>query len=255
MASSKTRIPVGLQMYTLRDDCRADFPGTLAKVARIGYAGVELAGTYGLSPQQLADLLKKLNLKAVSNHTGLDAIRDKADEVIALHKAVGATRVVLPWLDEKYHTADGFKTVGRTLADAARRFADAGLGLAYHNHAFEFRKFDGRDGYDILLEAAGEKVTAELDVYWAKFAGHDPVEMIRRLGRRCELLHLKDMTAGAEPTFAEVGHGVIDFAPIFKAADEVGVKWYIVEQDRCPQRPPLEAVRMSFDSLKKWGKA
>jgi sugar phosphate isomerase/epimerase len=249
-------IPVALQMYTVRDACEKDFAATLARVAEIGYAGVELAGTYGLTPDKMAGLLGELNLRAVGNHTALAAIRDNFEEVVALHQAVGAEWVIVPSLPkEMRESADALAAAGKALGESADRLADAGLKLAYHNHAFEFETYDGKVGYDILLQSASAKVFMELDVYWVRHAGGDPADLIRRLGPRCPLVHLKDMTPGDEPTFAEVGHGVIDFDPIFAAAAEAAARWYIVEQDRCVGRASLESAELSFQSLRRWGKA
>lgn len=250
-------IPVALQMYTVRDFCDKDFTGTLTKVAEIGYAGVELAGTWNTPLDKLAAHLENVGLKVVANHTSLAAMEQDFDAVVALHQAVGAKYVVVPMLPKEWReSAEGFRTAATALERAADRLGQAGLRLGYHNHAFEFEVYDGKQGYDILLRTQlTANVACEIDVYWVKYAGLDPVEQIRKYARQTRLLHLKDMADDADRSFAEVGHGTIDFAPIFDVANEIGVEWYVVEQDRCPNRPSIEAVELSFRSLADWGVA
>ncbi len=249
-------IPVALQMYTVRENCQKDFLDTLARVAAIGYDGVELAGTFDVPPDKLARRLEELNLRVVGNHTGLPALNDQFDQVVDLHRRLRANWVIVPSLPADMRgSADGFRKAAETMGKHAERLAGHGLKLAYHNHAFEFEKFDGKYGLDLLLgHPAAKAVGWESDVYWVKFGGEDPGKYIRKYAGRVPLVHLKDMTAGEEPTWAEVGLGILDFKPIFKESAPAGVAWYIVEQDRCA-RPPLDSARLSLASLKKWGVA
>ncbi|HZN63901.1 MAG TPA: TIM barrel protein [Tepidisphaeraceae bacterium] len=126
--------------------------------------------------------------------------------------------------------------------------------LAYHNHSFEFQKFDGKYGLDIIYEnTAPHLVVAEIDVYWVKHGNVDPAEYVNKLGDRVRLLHLKDMGQGPEKRFAPVGTGVIDFKPILAAAEKHGIRWGIVEQDSTYGAPPLEQIKTSLANLKKLG--
>jgi sugar phosphate isomerase/epimerase len=126
-----------------------------------------------------------------------------------------------------------------------------GVQFGYHNHEHEFEKFDGEYGLDIIYRNSDPRmVFAEIDTYWAEHAGVDPVEYIKKYSGRCPLIHLKDMEAGEEKFFAEVGNGIMDMKGIVKAAKAAGAKWLIVEQDRC-RRPAIESARMSFENLKK----
>ncbi len=135
-----------------------------------------------------------------------------------------------------------------------RKCRTKGFSFAYHNHSFEFEKFDGKTGFGILCaNSDAATVGLELDVYWAKYGGGDPVAMIKTLGRRIQLLHLKDMATGADQRFAPVGTGILDFAGILAAGDAAQVPWGIVEQDACYEQPPMEAVKISFENLKKLG--
>lgn len=249
-------VPVALQLYTVRDEMSKDFQGTVRKVAQMGYAGVELAGTGGLEPQQMTDLLADNNLKPAGSHISLALFEGELDQVIAYNLAIGNKYLGVPALPNDMRNPSGFRRAAAFMNDIGREIRDAGLALYYHNHAFEFEVMDGVRGIDILYgETDPDLVKLESDVYWVHYAGEDPAALIRAYAGRFPLVHLKDMvSSGDERTFAEVGEGLIDFAPIFAASEAQGVEWYIVEQDRW-SRPSLESARLSLDNLRKWGKA
>jgi len=246
---------IALQMYTVRDDQSKDFRGTLTKVAEMGYPAVEFAGYGGLSAEQIADLLRELGITAAGTHTGVEALQNDFAGVVRFHHTIGAKFVTVPSIPGNRYTRDeaGFRSAAKDLGELGRRLAAEGLALGYHNHDFEFFKADGRYGLDILYdETDPAHLRAELDVFWAKKGGVDPAEYMRKLGPRCSLVHIKDMAA--DGSFAEVGTGSIDFTSIFAAGLAIGSEWYIVEQDVCKTRPPLEAVRLSLDNLRQWGR-
>ncbi len=247
---------VALQMYTVRDDQARDFRGTFRQVAAMGYPAVEFAGFGGLGAEEVQALLGELRLEAAGTHTGLEALERDFEGQVRFHHAIGARNVTVPSIPGNRYprNEEGFLRAARDLDAMGRRLAAEGLCLAYHNHDFEFFRAGARSGLDILYEESDPAhLHAELDVFWAKKGGVEPAEYIRKLGSRCTLVHIKDM--GADGSFAEVGTGSIDFQAIFGAGDDVGTEWYIVEQDVCRQRPPLEAVRVSLDNLRKWGRA
>jgi len=254
-------VPVGLQFYTVRDEAAKDFAGAMRRVAALGYAGVELAGTGGLSAAAMRDLLAETGLALAGSHVPVTEFETNLDDVIAYYAAVGALRVGVPYLPGERQNPEGFRALAAMMNAVGARLREAGMGLYYHHHAFEFDKHDAGDGVvtgmDILLrETDPALVTIECDVYWVRHAGLDPAAFIRQHAGRFPLVHLKDMTPeGSEGhTFAEVGEGVIDFAPIFAASEAQDVEWYIVEQDRCA-RPCFESARMSLENLREWGKA
>ena len=251
-----TKIPVALQMYTLRDEAAKDFAGTLRSVARLGYSGVELAGTGGYTSADLKNLLQDLGLMVAGSHIGLDQLEANLPEVIRYNLELGNKYVVCPYLPEELRkSAEDYRRLASRLNAVGRECKAAGLQLCYHNHAFEFERFDGVTGFDILFASTDpDLVAAEVDTYWAEYAGHDAAELIRRLSGRVPLVHLKDMTERPQGTFAEVGEGVLDFAAISAAAQTAGAQWLIVEQDTCA-RPPLESVEISLRNLRRMGLA
>jgi sugar phosphate isomerase/epimerase len=249
-------IPVALQLYTVRDEMAKDFKGTVRKVAQLGYAGVEFAGTGGLSATEMSDLLAETRLKPAGSHIGLDKFEKQLDQEIAYNKAIGNAFVGVPALPNDLRNPAGFHKVAAALNKIGATLKQAGLTLYYHNHAFEFDTTQGARGMDILFQETDPALVAfECDVYWVHYAGEDAAALIRQHAGRYPIIHLKDMTGtGESRTWAEVGEGSIDFQPIFSASEAQGAQWYIVEQDRCA-RPSLESAGISLKNLRKWGKA
>ncbi|MGH7215092.1 MAG: sugar phosphate isomerase/epimerase family protein, partial [Tepidisphaeraceae bacterium] len=160
-----------------------------------------------------------------------------------------------PWMpEERRKDAAGWKKVAQSMNRIAIDAKQRGFNVAYHNHSFEFQKFDGQYGLDIVW-ANSDALRSELDTYWVAHGGLDPVAYINQLGRRILLLHLKDMAPGADRKFAPVGSGTLDFKTILDAGNKAGVQWGIVEQDNCYATPPLQAIRTSFENLKQLGAA
>lgn len=250
-------IPVSLQLFTVRDDIDADFRGTLERVAGIGYKGVELAGnTGGLSAAELKSLLDGLGLAVTGSHVPIEVIATDVQPAIDFALEVGNKWIVCPYLSEDWRKdAAGWRSLAKILENAGTRCKQAGLQMCYHNHAFEFEKFDGHYGLDILYSSSSpDLVQAELDTYWVKLGGEEPVDYIRKYKGRVPLVHLKDMANDAERSFAEVGEGTLDIRAISDAAQDAGTQWLIVEQDEC-KRPPLESAQISLRNLKSMGLA
>jgi sugar phosphate isomerase/epimerase len=248
-------IPVALQLYTVRDATAEDFVGAVKQVAQMGYEGVEIAGNMGgMSPAELRDFLGDLDLGVAGSHIGIDALEGNLTQVIDDNLTLGNPWIVCPWMPEdRRKDADGWRSVAALMSRIGAKVKAAGLQLCYHNHSFEFQRFDSETGFDIFYAAADpDLVKAEIDTYWVQHGGGDPAATIERFAGRAPLVHLKDMTPGDSPTFTEVGNGILDFAAIFAASEKAGVEWYIVEQDTCA-RPSIESARISFENLRKWG--
>lgn len=245
-----------LQAYTVRNQTAQDFAKTMKEVAAVGYKFVELAGYGNLGRAKAArQALDDAGLKAVSGHYSLDLLETKLDQVKEDAETLGIDTIVCPFLPENRRgDAKAYEAVAKTLERVGSELHGPGYILAYHNHNFEFQKFGDKTGLDILFEnTPAHLVAAEIDVYWVKHAGHDPVQLIEKLGDRVRLLHLKDMTEGADKKFAPVGTGTIDFKAILAAADKAGVRYGIVEQDQTYGQSPQEAIKTSFENLKKIG--
>lgn len=243
---------VAVQLYTLRDFCDKDFDSVLERVAKIGFGAVEFGGFHGRAPSDLRKTLDRLSMRAVSAHIGLDRLSDDVAGVVRDARALGLKYVVCPGIfEEKKLTAERYGAVARILQDAGEELREAGLQLAYHNHAFEFEKFGGKTGFELLAEGTDPNAMKfEIDTYWVNEAGLDPSKFIKGVGKRCPLLHMKDRAK--DGTFAEVGSGTLDFASIFEVAETIGVEVFIVEQDSCP-RDPFDCIETSLRYLRSKG--
>jgi sugar phosphate isomerase/epimerase len=250
------KLPIALQLYTVREDAARDFAGTLDKVAEIGYAGVELAGYNGLSVRDLKARLDDLHLFVAGSHIGIERLESDLAQVVDENLTLGNRYIVVPYLsDDRRQGAEGYKKTAELLNGFGESLQSYGLTLAYHNHDFEFRPLeDGSRGEDILLENTDPGlVKAEVDTYWVLKAGADPVAFVRQHAGRVPLLHLKDRDK-TDGSFAPIGTGDLPLDALIAAGGEIGTEYLIVEQDSCKQ-PPLEAVKLSYENLKAKGYA
>jgi len=246
---------IGLQLYTIRDAMKADLQSTLEEVSRIGYTWLEAAGYadgkfYGLFPKELDQLVTDLGMELVSSHATFNM--ESQQQVIDAHAEAGVKFMVYPVMPiPEKETADDFKRAAQRLNEIGEACARAGIRFGYHNHAFEFERFDEQTGYDILLnETDPAMVFFQADLYWMIFAGIDPEDYFKQHPGRFEHWHVKDMEDSPERSFAEVGTGVIDFGKIFKIKDLSGMKYFFVEQDSC-KRDPMESISISYQNLLK----
>jgi sugar phosphate isomerase/epimerase len=243
--------PIALQPYTVRDELASDYFGTLSRIAEIGYQGVELGPPpAGTSIDTLKQHLERIGLQVIGAHAGLAQLTDGFEELAAYLHEVGGKYVAISYRfgsrQEVLEAAQQFEQIGR-------RCHEAGLQFLYHNHNWEFTRFDGQYALDILLEAASPHLLQmELDTYWVQRGGADPVAYLRKLHGRCPLLHIKDMEPGEEQFFAEIGEGTLDWGAILREAEAAGTEWLVVEQDRC-RRPVFESIAISYRNLKAIG--
>ncbi|MDD3334721.1 MAG: sugar phosphate isomerase/epimerase [Eubacteriales bacterium] len=267
--------PIGYQVYSAREEAEKDLDSVLASLKKMGYDGVEFAGFYGHTAQEVAELLKKHGLIAISSHVPFVSIEADMFGIIAYHQAIGCKYIAVPYLDETMRPgAAGFGHAIAVIHRFARLMKEAGMTLLYHNHDFEFVKLSDEYGLDFLYHAVPEDLLkTELDTCWVKYAGEDPAAYIRKYAGRCPIIHLKDYVgrkgeatpyaligldenekkAVSSFEFRPVGHGCQDVESLLTAGIESGADWFIVEQDMSVGRTPLEAAEMSIETLKKLG--
>jgi sugar phosphate isomerase/epimerase len=261
LLASPYGMPIGLQLYTVRDHMEKDLEGTLERVAEIGYRDVESGSFdyYGKKPAELRRILTDHGLKIISTQFQESQLKSDLERHIASAKECGVSYIGLASLDEQdrksleavKRDAEWFNQLGKSVSGAGCRFF-------YHGHNFDYANVDGAVIYDELIRRTDPKlVSFELDCFWCVRAGKDPVDYFHRFPGRFPQLHIKDLKPGYPPTtgedsrpgaFAEVGQGVIDWKKIFKAAREGGMKHFYVEQDEC-DRDSLESAKISYTYL------
>lgn len=221
----------GLQLYTLRNEMARNFEGTLARVAALGYKEMEFAGYFNRTPAVVRQILDRYGLTSPAAHIQLQALRDDLDGEIERAAILGQKYIVVPILPADQRSIADYQRAADDINRAGEAAKAVGIKLGYHNHSFEFELTDGRIPYDILLEETeADLVDMELDLYWIRNAGVDPVPYFEKHPGRFSMLHVKDMDEFGR--MAEVGRGEIDFGAIFSHADGAGFKHFFVEHDQ-----------------------
>lgn len=224
---------VGVQLYTLRNEMRADPEGTLREIARLGFSEIEWWGDFGRTPAQLRASLDALGLRTPAWHVPVEALEPaRLDATIATAQMMGHKHLIVAWTAPAQRSADGFRRLGELLSDAGRRAAASGIRTGYHNHDFEFESVGDRTRWDVLLEHTDAAVVdLELDCYWAFKAGHDPIAMLERHRHRITHLHIKDSAGAPDHRQVDVGAGVIDWKRLLEVATAGRVQHVFVEHD------------------------
>ena len=247
--SGAERVPIGLQLYTVRSLMARDFDGTLARVAGIGYREVEFAGYFGHTPAQVRAALARYGLTSPSTHIALPADDEAWKRTLGEANTIGHDWVTIAWLDAPLRSApaDWARIADRFnhLGALARQ---AGLRFAYHNHDFEFERAGRGFRFDTLLMRTDPAlVDFEMDVYWVTKGGADPMWYLRHHAGRFPMLHLKDATAAPERRMVDVGAGSIDWVALLTQARAQGATHMFVEHDE--PADPLASIRASYSYL------
>ncbi|MCC3372478.1 sugar phosphate isomerase/epimerase [Cohnella sp. REN36] len=241
------RFPIAVQPYTVREALSADYFGTLEKLAAIGYRGIELGPPpEGVSVAEQLRALDALGLQVVGAHASFNSFEVDLERLLDyLHQAGGRYVTISLLFDSK---EDALRKAAR-LNEFGEQCRAANLTFLYHNHDWEFRKYDDEYVLDLLMrETDPALVQLELDTYWVAKGGEDPAAYLAKWKGRCPLLHIKDMEPGEERFFAEIGEGVLDFPAIAQIAAEAGTEWLVVEQD-ASRRDPFESLAISYRNL------
>ncbi len=248
-------IPVGLQLYSIREDCARDLPRTLEAVAQMGYAGVEFAGYYGYGAQELRRLLDGVGLKCCGTHIGLDTLLgDELPRTVEFNQVLGNEYLIVPGLTEARRSSRAaWRDTAQVFNDVAERLQPYGMRTGYHNHWVEFQPMDGELPWDTFFGNTRHDVIMQLDIGNALHGGGDPIPYIARYPGRAITVHLKEHSA-TDPT-ALIGEGDVPWQRVFDLCEREGkTEWYIVEQESY-KYPPLEVVARCLDQLRDMGKA
>jgi sugar phosphate isomerase/epimerase len=239
---------ISVQLYTLREETRRDFPGVLARLGRIGFAGVEPAGFGSLTPREFRRCVEDAGLVVSGAHVPLVPGKDTA-RLLDEQQEIANDTVVVPYAaPDRFATPDGVAAVADELNRTYESVRARGMRLGYHNHWWEFQNRAGeRSAHEALYERLDPAIFAEIDTYWARVGGADPAEVLRRLGARAPLVHVKDGPADDfRSPHTAVGAGKLDWPAILAASP--AVRWHVVELDRCAT-DMFEAVEQSYHWL------
>lgn len=243
---------LGLQLYSIKEATAENFLGTLEKVAAMGYEGVQFAGFFDHSAEEVKAKMDELGLEAAGAHLPIEDLQGDIDELLAYHKTIGNNLLIVPWIGEDMRTtAEDYKRTAALFNTVGEKLAKEGFALGYHNHEFEFDVFDGKSGFEILYENTNPAfMKMELDCFWATHAGFDPLEIIEKNAERCVSLHIKDLKlVDDKPVSTELGTGTIDIASLVKSGKTHKVDWFIVEQEDFTG-DPVDSAAVNAKALK-----
>ncbi len=265
-------LPIALQLYSVRDDAKNDLKSTLTEIKRMGYDGVELAGMYGFTPQQMKAALDAAQLVAVSAHVPLNDMRNDMAKVISDYRIIGCKFLAIPHLPMEDRESDEiFINVVNEIKTFCQKATDAGFTMLYHNHDFEFQKLGNKYRLDYLYGTIpASLLQTQLDLCWVNIGGENPAQYLRKYATRAPLVHFKDFvgqksknmyeligvkseekTQDVEFELRPVGYGCQDWYSILKAVEDTNAEWIIVEQDRpTMEKTALESAAMSRAYLK-----
>jgi sugar phosphate isomerase/epimerase len=241
---------IALQLYTVRELTARDMLGTLRQLAEMGYGAVEFAGYGEVGTRELRAALEDHGLQAAGAHVSFGKLTLDPGRVFSELRTLGCSHAVVPMMPPEHRGDEA--TVAR-FADALNRLGEAceaeGLAFSYHNHDFEFSPLGAATAWEVLVRETDPRLVGlELDVFWARYAGVDPVRLLERLASRIALLHLKDMAPDGRSD-APVGEGTMPWGPLIDAGVAAGVGWYIVEQDH--PSSALDDVRRTLQNLER----
>ena len=256
----KNKKPLAIQLYTIRDAIAENLEKSLERLAELGFKQLEIYGYdgkfFGKTITEFQMILKNVGLEVISSHhtTGIvhhtkgTLLNDWEKSVEDLH-FIGSKYMVCSYLFEEERTLEHYKKLPELLNKSGEITNKAGIDFAYHNHDFEFEKFEDKTVYDFILDNTdSDLVKMELDLYWIAKAGFNPLDYFEKYPKRFPLWHVKDMKAGSKD-FAEIGNGTIDFKTIFEAKEKAGLKYWFLEQDSS-DKDIFESIKISRDYLK-----
>lgn len=248
------RIPIALQLYSVRHDCEKDLPRVIKAVAEMGYEGVEFAGYYGYSAKELRQLLDDHGLKVAGSHVPLESLLgDELKRTIEFNQILGNKYLVVPWMPERMRPdRKGWLECAKLFNELAEAVKPHGMRVGYHNHHFEFERLDGELPWDIFFGNTREDVVMQLDTGNALRGGAQAAPILERYPGRALTVHLKEYSAVNEK--ALLGEGDVPWAEVFHLCETVGgTEWYIIEQETYPYEP-LECARRCLEALRAMGK-
>ena len=251
-----SKIPIAVQLYSVRDDCAKGFDAALAAVATMGFAGVEFAGyySYASKPKELRAKLDELGMKAAATHIGTGALRgDALHKTIEFHQQIGCKYLIVPG-DGDFTHPEKSKALAEFFNETAAKLKPHGMACGYHNHTGEFAKMGGSNYWELFASRTGKDVVLQVDCGWAADAGQDCVDLMKRHPGRMKVVHIKPTVIKNEPGKKAIfGQDSVNWGPILTACrDFGGTGWLTLEQEAYPDgKSPMECTALSMAALTK----
>lgn len=245
---------LGVQLWSVKDEIRQDFKGTLAKIGQLGFQGVEFAGEFGPykdDPGGLKAFLDGQGLRCAGAHLGFDALADaRFEATTAFYKTLGCTNLIIA-MDKRGASTAGSAAMSKELTALSARLAGKGMRIGYHNHAEEFAGKVGETPWDVIARGTPAAAILQQDVGWTTYAGKDPAAYVRRYPGRTVSTHYKAKFAAGTSGTPIIGQDRTDWAGLTRAVrQEGGTDWIIIEQEEYPNgMGQLEAVAASLKGL------
>ena len=247
----RKKIPVGVQLYSVRQEAPKDFVAVIEAIGRMGYKGVEFAGYYGwdAKPKELRRLLDANGLKCCGTHTGLDTITgDNLKATAELHSILGNSFLIVPSLQAQ--DAQGWLALAKQFNEIAPQAKALGMRIGYHAHAGDFRKLGETTSWEIFFDHTDADVVMQIDTGNCMSGGGDPVAILKKYPGRSATVHLKEFGG---PEAAVVGQGVVRWPEVFEVCETTGgTSWYVVEHE--VGADPMGNIRGCLEGLRKMGR-
>lgn len=273
------KLPVAVQLYSVRDEMEKDFYGTIKLMKEIGYDGVEFAGLFGQNPEEIKAFCDEIGIVPISAHVPYYDMLENPEAVLSDYAKIGCKYVAVPYLTEECRPGtDGFAATVEGIRKIGEAAKALGIQLLYHNHDFEFVKIGEEYALDVLYSSITEDLLkTEIDTCWVNVTGVNPAEYIKKYSGRAPVVHLKDFKKSGENlgklydligiddeaeaeeeedsfSFMPVGHGIQDMPEILAACEDAGAQWVVVEQDSPAKgNTPVNSVTLSREYLKTLG--
>jgi sugar phosphate isomerase/epimerase len=251
LPAARKKIPIAVQLYSVRQMCAKDLPGTIAGVAKLGYQGVEFAGYHNHTAPELRKMLDDNGLKCCGTHIGIETLLgDSLAQTIEFNKTIGNRNLIVPGLPEKYrNSAAAWRDTARLFSELAEKVKPQGMRVGYHNHASEFHPLDGQTAWDIFCSNSSKDVITQLDFGHALDGGGDPVAALKRYPGRAKTVHVTEWSATKKD--ALIGDGEVKWKEVLAACEKVaGTEWYIIEEETSGL-PGLEGIDQALKRFRK----
>ena len=251
MASNNYRkIPIALELYSVRKQCEKDFPGTLRAVAEMGYEGVEFAGYWDTPAREIRKTLDGLGLKAAGTHIEYETLLgDELKKTVEFNKTIGNDFLIVPGVpEEQAQSAQDWAKIARLLEEAAEKVAPEGMWVGFHNHQNEFKKYDGKTAWDVMYGAT-KRLVMQMDIGNAMHGGCEPISFMKKYPGRQQSVHLKEYSAAKG--FVRIGEGDVDWKAVLDFCQGSGdTRWYVIEFENLAF-PAIESVKMCLEHIRR----